>query len=500
MKGKFSWFEWTAVLAALVLAACGGGGGGDNDGGGAPGDVTPPAIVSTLPIDGAAGVSQTTAVTATFSEAVAPASFTASTFSLSAGALPVGGTLTVSGAVATFNPVVPLALDTLFTARLDTGVTDLAGNALTAPFVWDFTTEAAPWSGTKQLGTTAVDTGNAVAVDGSGNVYVAGSTDDDLDGVGVGDPALGGRDFVLVKFAPDGTLLWSRQLGTVATDEANAVAVDGAGNVYVAGNTSGDLDGAGIGDPLFGGDDFFLVKFDPAGSLLFTRQLGTVATDEGNAVAVDGSGNIYVAGNTSGDLDGTGGDPLVGGVDFFLAKFDPAGSQLFTRQLGTVATDEANALAVDGTGSVYVAGNTSGDLDGVGFGGVDFFLAKFDPAGSQLFTRQLGTAPTDQANGVAVDGAGNVYVSGNTSGVLNGVGFGGVDFFLTKLDPSGRLLFTRQLGTVATDSSFGVAVGVLAVGGNVFVAGETLGDLDGNPSAGNFDLFLTKFDPFGNLQ
>jgi hypothetical protein len=78
--------------------------------------------------------------------------------------------------------------------------------------------------------------------------------------------------------------------------------------------------------------------------------------------------------------------------------------------------------------------------------------------------------------------------------------FGGVDFFLAKFDPSGNLLFTRQLGTVPTDSAFGVAASRLAVGGNVFVTGETLGGLDGNISADNFDLFLAKFDPFGNLQ
>jgi hypothetical protein len=498
------------VLLALVLAACDGGGNGAP-----PGDVTPPAIVSTLPVDGASGVTQTTAVAATFSEAVAPASITASTFSLSAGALPVSGSLTVSGPVVTFTPSAPLALATQFTARLAVGVTDLAGNALTAPFTWNFTTEVTPWPGTRQLGTPADDTGNAVAVDGAGNVYVAGSTSGDLDGVGVGDPLFGGTDLFLAKFGPSGNLLFTRQLGTEPTDEARGVAVDGAGNVYVAGSTSGDLDGVGIGDPLFGGVDLFLAKFDPSGNLLFTRQLGTVPNDEARGVAVDGAGNVYVAGNTSGDLDGVGGgDPLFGGGDLFLAKFGPSGNLLFTRQLGTPADDTGNAVAVDGAGNVFVAGSTSGDLDGVGggdplFGGGDFFLAKFDPAGNLLFTRQLGTVPADEARGVAVDGAGNVYVVGSTAGDLDGVGVddplvGGTDFFLAKFDPAGNLLFTRQLGTVPADSAFGVAVARLAVGGNVFVTGETLGDLDGPdvgaPPFGGTDLFLDKFDPFGNLQ
>ncbi|HEY7745959.1 MAG TPA: SBBP repeat-containing protein, partial [Desulfuromonadales bacterium] len=369
--------SWSAVLLALTLTACdgGGGGGGSGAGGAPPGDVTPPAIVSTLPVDGASGVTQTTVVTATFSEAVAAASVSPLTYSLSAGALPVNGLLTVSGPVVTFTPSAPLALGTQFTARLAVGITDLAGNALAAPFTWIFTTEAAPWPGTRQLGTPTPDSGNSVATDRAGNVYVAGITSEDLDGAG-GDPLFGGVDLFLAKFGPAGNLLFTRQLGTVSTDEATGVAVDGVGNVYVAGSTSGDLDGVG-GDPLFGGVDLFLAKFNPAGNLLFTRQLGTVSTDEATGVAVDGVGNVYVAGSTNGDLDGAGGDPVLGGTDFFLAKFDASGNLLFTRQLGTTATDDdARGVAVDGTGNVYVAGSTNGDLDGVGgdpvLGGTDF--------------------------------------------------------------------------------------------------------------------------------
>jgi hypothetical protein len=274
-------------------------------------------------------VTQTTAVTATFSEAVAPASITASTFSLSAGALPLSGSLTVSGPVVTFTPSPPLALATQFTARLAVGVTDLAGNALTAPFIWNFTTEVTPWPGTRQLGTPANDTGNAVAVDGAGNVYVAGSTSGDLDGVGVDDPLFGGVDFFLAKFDPSGNLLFTRQLGTVPADEARGVAVDGAGNVYVTGSTAGDLDGLG-GDPLFGDVDLFLARFDPSGDLLFTRQLGTVPADSAFGVAVARlavGGNVFVTGETLGDLDGPDvGAPPFGGTDLFLDKFDPFGN------------------------------------------------------------------------------------------------------------------------------------------------------------------------------
>jgi hypothetical protein len=369
------------------------------------------------------------------------------------------------------------------------------------------------WS--RQLGTPADDEAFTVAVDGDGNSYVAGATGGDLDGLLIGDPLVGATDFFLAKFGPTGNLLFTRQLGTLATDEARGVALDGLGNIYVTGTTAGDLDGPGIdSDPLVGASDVFLAKFDASGNLLSTRQLGTRADDRAFGLAVDGVGNVYVAGSTGGDVDGPGigSDPLVGETDVFLAKFDPAGNLLFTRQLGTLAADEARGVAVDGVGSVYITGTTAGDLDGPGIdsdplvGAADFFLAKFGSSGNLLFTRQLGTLADDRGFAVAVDGAGSTYVTGTTAGDLDGPGIdsdplvGATDIFLAKFDPAGNLLFTRQRGTPAEDAAFGVAVARLAVGGNVFVTGETLGGLDGNLSAGDFDLFLSKFDPFGNLQ
>jgi hypothetical protein len=566
MDRKLCWTCWSVALLTLTLAACNGE---DGAGGADPDDVTPPSIVSTLPVAGASGVAQSTAVAVTFSEAVIPVDGGAATLSLSAATLPepvtVAGTVTIAGPVVTFTPAAPsapLPLATLFTARVEVGLTDLSGNALAAPFTFTFTTEPAPWPGTRQLGTPAADTGNSVTTDGAGNIYVTGKTGGDLTV-----PSFGGNDFFLAKFNSLGTLEFTTQAGTLAIDEAFAVAVDGTGNSYVAGSTAGDLDGLGVGDPFVGATDFFLAKFGPTGNLLFTRQLGTLVADEARGVAVDGLGNIYVTGTTGQDLDGPGDGQFFGGTDVFLAKFDPdgvllftrqigtladdrafamaidgvgdvyvtgstagalagqsaggtdiflakfrglSGDLLFTRQLGTLVNDEGRGVAVDGRGDVYVTGSTGGDLDALligdpAFGGADIFLAKFDPSGSLLFTRQLGTLADDLAFAVAVDGAGNVYVTGSTAGDLDGpdVGdpaVGATDFFLAKFDASGSLLFTRQRGTSAEDAAFGVAVASLAVGGNVFVTGETLGDLDGNLSSGDFDLFLAKFDPFGNPQ
>jgi len=312
-------WSWLAA-AVLTVVGCGGGGGGDGGGG----DATPPTVTAVSPVNGASGVAATTQVKVTFSEPIYPVSVDVTTFTLSAGGVQVPAAVTTSSTSALLAPATELDPGTLYTATVKTGVRDLAGNYLAEPFVANFTTETLPWSGTRQFGTPNIDAGNAVTTDASGHIYVAGTTGEDLDGPD-GDPYVGVRDFFLAKFDSDGTLLFTRQLGTVNADEAFAVAADGAGNVFVAGATGEDLDGPD-GDPYAGASDFFLAKFDSDGTLLFTRQFGTVNADEAFGLTVTApikGGNVFITGETLGDLDG---NVTAGNFDIFLMKFDPFGS------------------------------------------------------------------------------------------------------------------------------------------------------------------------------
>ncbi len=161
------------------------------------------------------------------------------------------------------------------------------------------------------------------------------------------------------------------------------------------------------------------------------------------------------------------------------------------RQLGTASDDRGQCVSVDGSGNAYVTGWTQGGLDGnISAGGEDMFLTKYDTAGAKQWTRQLGTGTTDRAYGVSVDGSGNVYVSGYTHGGLDGNTNAGLsDMFLTKYDSAGTRLWTAQLGTDVWDHSYSVSVDG---SGNAYVTGRTDGDLDGNPNAGGFDMFLVK--------
>src|SRR3990172_11564959 len=118
----------------------------------------------------------------------------------------------------------------------------------------------------------------------------------------------------------------------------------------------GDLGGTGAGF-----SDIFLAKYDGNGNLLWARQTGTAGEESGNSVALDADGNAYVAGSTTGSFTGYANSGL---FDIVIVKYDPAGNQLWTKQMGTAADDEAYDAALDGTGNVYITGYTRGILDG----------------------------------------------------------------------------------------------------------------------------------------
>jgi len=377
-----------------------------------------------------------------------------------------------------------------------TGTTYGATFAMGSANVTLYAKWALNWKGTKQLGVaggTVNTEGHGVAVDGSGNVYVAGSTWGGLDG----NMLTGTQDIFVTKYDSSGNKVRTKQLGVAGKyAEAYGVAGDADGNVYVAGYTTGGLDG----NTLTGTTDFFVTKYDSSGTKLYTKQTGTAGTNTyAYGVTVDGNGNAYVAGYTNGGLDG---NTLVGTNDFFVTKYDPLGNKVYTKLTGVSGVDTyAYGVAVDTSGNVYVAGITGGGLDGNTLTGTtDFFLSKYDSSGNKLYTKQLGVAGTyTDAYGVAVDTSGNVYVAGYTYGGLDGnILAGWTDFFLVKYDSSGIKQYTKQLGvaggTVSTEA-YGVAVDT---SGNVYVAGNTWGGLDGNTLTGTGDFFVTKYDASGN--
>ncbi|HEY8887172.1 MAG TPA: SBBP repeat-containing protein, partial [Gallionella sp.] len=178
-----------------------------------------------------------------------------------------------------------------------------------------------------------------------------------------------------------------------------------------------------------------------------------------------------------------------------------------TKQLGASgATTRGFSTATDASGNVYVAGSTTGNLvSGIGLstGNSDFFLSTFSAASAPAVTKQMGVSGTVTiGNSVATDASGNVYVAGSTTGNLvnnTSLSTNTTDMFLARYDSSGNLAASKsiiQLGVIGADT-IGYAVATDA-SGNVYVAGSTIGNLDGNHSAVTTDMFLAKYDSSGN--
>ena len=335
----------------------------------------------------------------------------------------------------------------------------------------------------KQLGTSGDDYAFALATDSSGNVYLAGTTGGKLfESFYKGD-----SDAYILKYNADGKELWHKLLGTSSFDYATALATDSSGNVYMAGFTGGDL----FGDSTHkGGNDAFIIKYNADGSELWHKLLGTSSTDEAYALATDSSGNVYMAGSTNGKLfeDST----YNGGNDAFIVKYNADGSEQWQKIVGTSHFDLATALATDSSGNVYMAGDTGGNLFGkINKGDGDAYIVEYNADGKKLWHKLLGTSSEDYANSLATDGSGNVYLAGHTYGDLfrdsNNIP---ADAYIVKYNADGTELWNKQLGTSTFDRAKALATDSA---GNVYMAGHTDGKLFGKTNHGHADAFIAKY-------
>ena len=345
---------------------------------------------------------------------------------------------------------------------------------------------------TRLVGTSADDYNRRVATDPSGNVLIGGRTFGDLEGSNQGQD-----DAFVTKYDSSGSPLpsppntWPHQHGTTGNDASYDVATDGAGNVFITGGTSGGLFGTSAGQA-----DVFVVKYDADGNVQWNLQDGSGGTDNSFGAAVDPSGNVLITGYTDSDFGGSN----EGDADAFVRKYDKTTEALlWARQLGTSTDDHSRAVTTDAAGNIFITGWTTGDLDPgdehLYIGGRDAFVSKYDPSSESFapeWTVQLGTSGTDESYGVAADSDGNVFITGWTEGDLGEqTNKGGPDAFLSKIDTSGNVLWTQLFGTSSGDKSLGVAVDG---GDNVLISGYTYGSLDGHTNAGQTDAFVAKFN------
>jgi hypothetical protein len=164
-----------------------------------------------------------------------------------------------------------------------------------------------------------------------------------------------------------------------------------------------------------------------------------------------------------------------------------------TQQLGTPNDDIGYGVALDSAGNIYVTGSTGGNLCNTSAGLLDIFLTKFDSSGNISGCQQFGTSGDDISYGIVLDSGGNIYLTGSTGGNLGTISAGLLDIFLTKFDSSGNRIFTQQFGTDQDDIACTLAI----QGNNIYITGSTGGNLDGNTSFGQADIFLVKYDTSG---
>jgi hypothetical protein len=300
----------------------------------------------------------------------------------------------------------------------------------------------------------------------------------------------GSYDAFVTKVNANGqSLAWSSYLGGAGKDEGHGIAVDGNGNVYVTGKTeSSDFPTTGGFDTTLGLDglDAFVTKVTAGGSLAWSSFLGGTIGDTGNGIAVDGNGNVYVTGETaSTDFPTTGGfDTTHGGlIDAFVTKVNATGSLVWSSFLGGSFIDIAHGIAVDGSGNVYVTGSTTstdfptpGGFATTNRGSYDAFVTKVNANGQSLaWSSYLGGSSIDFGYGIAVGGNGNVYVTGSTTSA-DFPTMGGFDTALGGSDDA--FVVHEDAFVVHIDGSGGVGVG--AGGGS----GGGAGGGDGGGSTG----------------
>ena len=423
----------------------------------------------------------------------------------------------------------------LIIISLLTGVLPMQGESLASSlyasgdFLW-----------AKSMGGTNYDSGNAIAIDSSGNVYTTGKFFGTVDfdpGVGIFNltSAASDDDIFVSKLDSNGNFVWAKRMGGWSDDEGYSIAVDSSGNVYTTGvheSNNADFD-PGAGTYILngaGGSDIFVSKLDSNGDFVWAKSMGGWNGDKGNTIVVDSSGNVYTTGyfrNTADFDPGAGIFNLTtpgntSDSDIFVSKLDINGDFVWAKSMGGAGDDydEGYSIAVDSSKNVYTTGFFVGTADfdpGVGIfnlisaEGRDIFVSKLNVDGSFVWAKSIGgTDGNDEGSDIALDSYGNVYTTGYFRatgdfdpgvGVFNLTSAGLGDIFVSKLDTNGNFVWARNMG--GTDGDEGKSIAVDS-SGNVYTTGYFNGTADFDPGADTFNLtsagiFVSNLDSNGNF-
>jgi len=278
----------------------------------------------------------------------------------------------------------------------------------------------------------------------------------------------GGTDAYLAKYDDSQTLAWQRVLGGASTDISEALDFDSAGNIYFAGYTSSDGQGS---------DDWLFAKYNSSGTIQFQKTLGGGNFDRAESVHVDSSDNVFIVGRTR--SAGQGND------DRLVVKYDTSGTVQWQRILGNADADRALGISSDSSDNIYVVGSTAS----TGAGSTDSLLVKYDTSGTVQWQRVLGGASSETGNAVVVDSSDNIYISGFTSST----GTGELDLLVAKYNSSGTLQWQKALGGTGSDQGISITVDS---SDNIYLLGQTTG---ATGTASN-KFAIAKYNSSGTIQ
>lgn len=374
------------------------------------------------------------------------------------------------------------------------------------------------WSHATQ-GTTA-DFVLGLATDKNGNSLVTGYFTSPTFKIGsFSFNRLGGQTVFIAKYDPSGNVVWAKIMGGSQYDRGNAIATDADGNVYVSGEFTSStitLGTISVNNLSSSGKDIFVAKLDASGKELWVKVAGGNYSEESYGVAADKDGNVFITGRY-GSNPAKFGDITInsmnGTTDFFLAKYDASGKELWVKTAGGTLNDGGFGLVTDANGNAYVAGSffsSSMNFESITLtsaGVNDHYVVKFDGSGNVLWAKSAGGEINDFGAGISLAPDGGVFVTGEFTsqkivfGSTTLTNSGGGDIFVTHYDATGAVVWAKGIGGNLEDYGRGIAADK---DGNVYVTGDFSSSTINFGSTtltnvGFTDIFVTKLDGSGNI-
>ncbi|MDI1437192.1 MopE-related protein, partial [Polyangium sorediatum] len=356
-----------------------------------------------------------------------------------------------------------------------------------------------------------------IATDSAGNIGVVGPmTGGFIDFGGGLMTVTGSEDAFLVKLDPNGGFLWQQQFSASNNlGWVTSLAFDATGNVYTAGYFVSNLTvGGKTLNPIGGGGDIFILKHDVAtGAVVWSKVFGESTNSQGASdLATTPSGGLVVTGTVNGGAVSLGGPPLNGSAgDTFLAMYDATGAHVFSKRFGDTAVQGGKSVSVNAAGEIVLAVDLQGTANFGGgvltsAGSIDVAIAKFAADGTHLWSKNYGSASTQDISKAAFDAQGNIFITGTHHepidfgcGPLSALNNHG--FYVAKLDPNGACLWSKTYGTTPAKAFYAPNMAVDPAG-NVIVTGTFQGSMDlgggvMNVVAASPDIFVLKLSSTG---